>query len=191
MQTATGAHAPCPEALRALFLASILPSVRSHARAHVRHLPPSDRDDAMAECIALAWKYTTAIAKGEKSPADHAGPLAYWAVKKARAGRKVWSAAKPRSVRAMGAGGETGTAIMAALTDERDRPDELVPFKLDASAWLASLSERSCELVNGFTAGNSGKEMAAALGLSQGRICQLRKELAADYAEFVGLPAIA
>jgi hypothetical protein len=188
MATATGATAPHAEDLQAQFLSSILPKVRARARAHARHLPESEREDAMAECVAVAWKNTVLMARGDKRPTDYAGPLAHFAVKHVHIGRKVWATGKRRSVSARAAGGEVGAVIMSALTDERRQPDRLVRFALDTGGWMDSLAERSRKIVNGLAEGQRACDLAPSLDMTQSRFCQVRKELAAEYAEFVGLP---
>ena len=58
----------CPRsALHAHFL-QILPRIETHARIHFRHLRcPGKRDDAIAEVVAVTWKWFLRIVEQQKN----------------------------------------------------------------------------------------------------------------------------
>ena len=66
------APASTPEASQSHFL-EILPRVETHARIHFRHLRcPGRRDDAVAETVAVAWKWFLRAAERGKDVAGFA-----------------------------------------------------------------------------------------------------------------------
>jgi hypothetical protein len=84
------AHPAASDALQQHFL-SILPRIERHARVYFRHLRcPGKKEDAVAETVAVAWKwYLRATARG-KDVSQFASALAGYAVRHVRCGRKVW-----------------------------------------------------------------------------------------------------
>jgi hypothetical protein len=85
-----------PHALHARFL-EILPRIETHARIRFRHLRcPGRRDDAIAEVVAVCWKwYLRLVARG-KDVDEFVGTLADYAVRHVRSGRKLCGQEKAR-----------------------------------------------------------------------------------------------
>ncbi|MCE9567842.1 MAG: hypothetical protein K8U57_38070 [Planctomycetes bacterium] len=79
--------------------------------------------------------------------------------------------------------------IEHALCDNTQTPvPDQVQFRCDfgGCGWEYRLPTAKQRLVRGLALGHRTKELAVEFGLSAGRISQLRKEFAEDYAAFCG-----
>ncbi len=72
------------------------------------------------------------------------------------------------------------------VEDRRAGPDEIARTRIDFSDWLASLKRRDRRVAEFLAQGETTKTAARKFRVSQGRISQLRRELAANYRTFVG-----
>ena len=82
----------------------------------------------------------------------------------------------------------------AIVEDRTAGPAETARVRLDFAAWLGSLKRRDRRIAASLAAGNRTGEAAKKFKVSEGRISQLRRELAASWRAFVGddpLPAAA
>ena len=59
-------------------------------------------------------------------------------------------------------------------------------FRCDFADWLQSLPRRDCHIAESLALGNRTSEVAKQFDVSDGRISQLRRELAESWCEFVG-----
>jgi hypothetical protein len=195
-------------ALQALFLSAVLPRVETHARICFRHVRcPGRRDDAVAEAVAVAWRWFLRAADKGKDAAALAGPLAVFAARHVRVGRRLCGqeaskdalsplAQQRRGFAVQGLprcdGGTAGNLTLDALADNtRTPPDEQAAFRIDFPRWLASLGRKKRRVALGLLAGESACDVAAANALSPGRISQLRVELMLGWRQFCGEPAVA
>ena len=72
--------------LKAAFL-EILPRIRTHAEVHFRHLRcPGRHDDAVAEVVAVAWKWFLRLNEKGKDPARFVTTFAFLAALAVRSG---------------------------------------------------------------------------------------------------------
>src|SRR5579871_4199946 len=83
------ADAPAVDALRAAFMC-LLPRIEAHLAFAFRWLRcPHRRADAVQEAVALAWLgFLRAVSHG-KDPSAFAGPLAGYAARRVRVGRRL------------------------------------------------------------------------------------------------------
>jgi len=85
--------------LHALFLSAILPRVEAHGRVYFRGLKCQDkRQDAIAEMIALSWKWFINLVQQGKDPAAFPTALATFAARAVRSGRRLARMERPRDV---------------------------------------------------------------------------------------------
>src|SRR3954471_16687851 len=78
-----------PAGLHAHFLA-ILPRIETHARIYFRHVRcPGQRDDAIAETIAVCWRWFLRLAEQGKDVNLFVSALATYAVRHVRSGRRL------------------------------------------------------------------------------------------------------
>src|SRR5262249_38071935 len=148
---------PAPAALHAGFL-QLLPRVERHARVAFRGVRcPHRRADAVAEVVALAWKWYVRLVCRGQDPAAFAAALATFAARAVRSGRRLCgreSVKEALSALAQarhgfvvaslpGASTLIGSVFDEALQENTRSPvDEQAAFRLDFPAWLRSLGRR-------------------------------------------------
>jgi hypothetical protein len=191
--------------LQARFL-ELLPRIEGHARARFRHLRcPGRRADAVAETIAVSWRWYVRLAARGRDAAPFVGALALLASRHVRSGRRLCG--QEHSKDALSAlaqqrhgfvaqalpGHDTGGAGNEALDALRDNtmtpPPEQAAFRIDFPLWLIALGERRGKIAQDMVVGHTTQEVAALHGVSQGRISQMRRELHDDWQRFHGEPA--
>jgi hypothetical protein len=87
-----------PEALQAHFL-SILPRIKTHAQIRFGFLRcPGKREDAIAEVVAVAWKWFLRLIEQGKDVNEFVMVLADYAVRHVRSGRKLCGQEKAKDV---------------------------------------------------------------------------------------------
>ena len=87
-----------PEALHEGFLA-LLPRIVVHARICFRHVKcPHQKEDAIAEAIALGWRWYLRLAEQGKDAARFPSALAVFAVRRVRGGRRLCSKERSKDV---------------------------------------------------------------------------------------------
>jgi hypothetical protein len=174
------------------FLA-LLPTIERHAQFQFRRLPAEAREEAVRDVVARAClAYRRLAERGELARA-WASPLARYAVAQHRAGRRVGTSAASQDVYAARAPGSAGLDRLSAgddwryalVDDRRTSVPDQVAFRLDFPRWLQRQSPRNRRLVAQLVRGDTTTEVAQACALSPGRVSQLRRELAASWAEFL------
>lgn len=193
---------------------ALIPELTSRAerigRAVARN--PVDQEEATAEVIAHAWlNYRSAARRGTWLPASQLAWVAWHATRSGRlaaGGSSITDVLDPRAHR-MGRASvvslypwqcasrrrprlrfhhvemERSSRLGRSLsTQEKDSPPERVRVRLDWSAFAEQLSPRHRAILCGLAEGWEQREMAAALGISPGRITQQKAELAERIIEF-------
>lgn len=75
----------------------------------------------------------------------------------------------------------------AVVQDTRTAPvSEIVAFRCDFKDWLNDLRRRDRRITESLAPGNRTQDVAKRLQVSDGRISQLRRELADSWRTFVG-----
>jgi hypothetical protein len=203
-----------PEALHAHFL-QILPRIETHAQIFFRCLKcPGKRDDAIAEVIAIAWKWFVRIMEQGKDIDEFVSTLADYAVRHVRAGRKLCGQEKAKDVlspRAQRMKGFTVEGLPSSILrshntlygephgqdqidafEERlkDNTHSPVPdqaaFRIDYPVWLSQLGQRNSEIAEDMAQDYGTFELAEKHKISAGRISQMRREFHLDWQRFHG-----
>src|SRR4051812_38691156 len=96
------ADAPCfppsPEQLHARFLA-LLPRIELHARIYFRHVKcPHRKADAIAETVAVAWRWFLRLVEGGKAAPRFVPPFAARAARHVRCGRRLCGQERAKDV---------------------------------------------------------------------------------------------
>jgi hypothetical protein len=180
-----------PDPLHAAFL-SLLPRVESHARIYFRHLKcPHRKADAIAETVAIAWRWFLRLVEMGKDAAQFVSTFAVLAARHVRSGRKLCGQEKSKDVMSPLAQQRysftvsplpEGNSLEGNVFDEalRDNTRSAVPdqvaFRVDFPDWLASLSERDRRVVEQLILGERTRDVARRFGISPGRVSQLRRE---------------
>jgi hypothetical protein len=213
-KTARACPAPGPEALQVHFLA-ILPRIEEHAQVRFGFLRcPGRREDAIAEVVALAWKWFLRLIEQGKDIDQFVSVLADYAVRHVRCGRKLCGQERAKDVMSARAqrskgfsaeplNGSTRRSMEDLLGDPhaqeqidafedrlRDNTQSPVPdqaaFRIDHPAWLSQLGPRNRAIAEDMALDLGTFELAERHKISAGRISQLRRELHLDWRRFHG-----
>jgi hypothetical protein len=194
---------PALERLREQFLA-LLPRIELHARITFRGVKcPDRRADAVAETVALAWKWHLRLAERGKDASQFPAAFAALAARAVRCGRRLCGHERAREVLspvAQRKGGfrverlpastrspqeqlyatPDGQALHDAF-EERLRDNTLTPvpdqaaFRIDFPAWLKTLTGRERRLIRLMARNERTKDLSKRLGVTPGRVSQLRR----------------
>jgi hypothetical protein len=215
LTTPCPAEQPTPADLHDLqgrFVSRILPAVERHARVYFRHLDcPHQRDDAVAETVAVAWKWFLRIARRGKDATRFPFALAGYAARAVHSGRRVCSQERAKDVFTRRAQRRHGFKVESLPTSTRAGHDQLaaphgqqvldaveerlrdnsvtpvpeqVAFRLDWPAWLATRTERDRRIVDRLALGDGTGQVAQEFGMTPGRVSQLRREFHQDWQRF-------
>lgn len=172
-------------AMQQHFVQEILPRVEWRARHHFAQVPQPKRDEMVLDVTELAWKaYATNPHARERA---NVWKLASYCCYQVAVGRSIagW---KGRSFDGVGAQ-QKGIRRwdLADYVSERDNPADIVAFRLDVPAWLATLEgelKRTAEALLGAGPEVRGLDIAKDLGVSPGRLSQRRRELLQSWEDF-------
>lgn len=205
MSDPTGVRLADPDtaALQNLFFVA-LPRIARHARFYFRYLKREhDHDDAVAEAVALAWKWFIRLVQQGKHPKEFVSAIAAFAARALKGGRRLCGQEKANDVLSRQAQARrgflvsrfpesstlTGNALEEALHDNATTPvPDQVSFRLDFPAWLSTRSSRDRELIGELITGERNQDTARRFGISPSRISQLRLAYLADWRLFCDEP---
>jgi DNA-directed RNA polymerase specialized sigma24 family protein len=187
--------------LQARFLA-VLPVVQKHARFAFRALVcGQEREDAVAEVIALVWAWYCRLLKRGKDAHAFIITLASFASRHVKAGRRLCGTDPSDDVLSRPAqrrhsfeverledrGSYEEPEWQEALTDNTvTPPPDAAAFRIDFPRWLAGQAERDRRLIGEMAMGESTSRLARRFGVSPGRVSQKRREYQKDWARFCG-----
>ena len=190
---------PAP-AWHAKFLA-MLPTIVQHARIAFRHRDTDAREEAVQEVVCNACQAVARLAELGKLDLAYASVLARYGVAQVKDGRKVGNklnccdVLSPYCQRVKNITVERldqfncdeSTWQEAVVQDTRTAPvSEIVAFRCDFADWLRHLSRRDSKVAQFLAVGNRTSEAARKFNVCEGRISQLRHELAESWNEFTG-----
>jgi hypothetical protein len=190
--------------LQAAFL-SIVPRIELHGRVCFRTKNYQDQQEAVAEMVALCWKWFLRLAEQGKDATRFPSVLATFAARAVYNGRRLAGACKAKDALSPVAQRRHGFAVgrlpdistlngnplFDALHDNtRSAVPDQVAFRFDFPAWLASLGTRNRSIAEDMAQGHRTGELADTYGLSPARVSQLRREFCSDWHTYCGdLPA--
>jgi len=189
------------EHLQAAFLDALSRILRV-ARFRFRHIQCFDsREDAICETTALCWLWYISLVRKGRQPAEFMSALARYAVRAVSSGRRACGQERANDVLSRRCQRSRQLCVSRlpkvfiphenvfedALCDNTQTPvPDQVQFRCDFPTWKQRLPFKKQQLVDGLALGHRTKDLAAEFELSEGRLSQLRKEFAADYAAFCG-----
>ena len=183
----------------------LLPAIKQQAVVAFRSLPPSDREDLVAETVANAFCAYQRLVERGKAEIAYATPLAQYAIRQIRSGRRVGNRLNIKDVsseyaqRAKGIQVERldtrdesrGTWQEVVVEDKTAGPADIAAMRIDFAAWLKLLKPKIRRIAKALATGETTKDAARKFRLSPSRISQLRRELLDSWREFQGEHALA
>jgi hypothetical protein len=192
---------PSLKALHADFLA-LLPRIEDRARFAFRHIVcPHQRDEAVADVVALAWSWYCRLAHKGRNAGAFISKLAVLAARQVKAGRSLGGQEKAQDVlswRAQRRHGFTvgrladfstvdGGLFAEALADNTQTPPpDAAAFRIDWPRWLARRTHRDRRLIHELARGERTRDVARKFHLSPARVSQKRRQFHQDWLRFHG-----
>ena len=188
---------------------TMLPIIRNYARGAFSRLNPDLRQDLIQEVIANAMcAYVRLFQQGRVSLAYPTVPARY-GIAQVRDHRRVGAKLNIRDVLSPYCQAKKHVIVepldhfdeeenawqeaVVADTKAASAPD-IVAFRCDFADWLGILPRRNRRIAEFLALGNRTSDAAKKFKVSEGRVSQLRRELAVSWRAFVGddpLPAAA
>jgi len=181
---------------------TLLPAISKQVRYAFRRLPYAERCEAIQEAIASSLvAYRRLVGLGRQSLA-YATPLAQFAVKQVRDGRRVGGKLNIRDVMSpycqrskevhvqpfFERDDRTGRWQELLVEDRRSSPADIAALKLDFQAWLNLLTPKKRAITESLASGESPGRVAKLFRVSSARVSQVRRELQTLWDRFQGEP---
>ena len=193
-----------PRRVDAQFL-KMLPAIRRQASLAFRDLDPQRREELIAEVVANSFVAFRRLAQRRRLHVAFPTPLASFAIRQVRAGRRVGGKLNVRDISSRHCQRVKEVCVQRldrydskrhqwreiVVEDRRAGPDHVAMVRLDFAAWLDSLPMRNRHIAELLAAETPGQEVARRFGISSGRVSQLRRELRDDWYRFQGEPVAA
>jgi hypothetical protein len=202
------------DASHAAFL-TILPRIMLHGQVVFRNLKCPDRKaNAIAEIVALSWRWFLRLAAKGKDATRFPTALATFAARAVKSGRRLCGQEKAKDVmnpmtqkrqgfRVEPLPSSTGASHEYLYSaphgqdhhdafEERLRDNTITPipdqvqFRIDWPAWLATLTGRERRMIQAMAQNERTSDLSRQFEVSPGRISQLRREFQADWQRFTG-----
>jgi len=179
---------------------SMLPEIRKQANFAFRRLHVDAREELIQEVVAQAYSLFVRLCQRGKLALVFPTPLAQFAIRKVRAGRRIGSRANIRDVTSPRAGVTKGLTIerldrfdqrtgqwREALVEDRTAgPAEIAETRIDFADWLKTLPTRDRQLAETLARGETTGCVARMFRISAARVSQLRRDLCENWRRFVG-----
>jgi hypothetical protein len=181
--------------------AKMLPSIKRHARIAFRYLKPEAKQEAVQNVLANTWAALVGLARRGKLEKAFPSVLATFAEKQTRDHRIVGGHLAIKDILSKYC--QTHKGVVVERLDRREKVDEnewcevlvedrhagpadTARVRIDFSDWLASLKRRDRRIAEFLANGETTRAAARKFKVSDGRISQLRKELAENWRRFIG-----
>jgi hypothetical protein len=169
----------------------LLPAIRKRARIAFRYLDREARAEAVQEVVASALAAYVRLVESGRADLAYPTPLAMFAIRQFRAGRRAGTKANVNDVTSPYA--QIGKRIRVdrldhydveedawketLIEDRRAGPAQTAAARIDFGQWLNGLVARRRRIAEVLATGQSTKLAARQFGVSPGRISQIRREL--------------
>ena len=182
----------------------MLPQIREQARMAFRFARPEVREDLITEVIANAFVAFTRLAERGKVELAYPTPLAQYAIRQVRAGRRVGTNLNVRDVSSRYAqrvksftveqlgefDEQQGEWREALIEDRQAGPAETAAARIDVADWFKSLGRNKRKIAKSLARGEATGTVARLFGLTAGRVSQLRQELKRSWDLFQNQAAV-
>jgi hypothetical protein len=178
----------------------MLPEIRKQAQFAFRGLPIEAREEMVQEVLATAYHMFRRLAARGKLNLAYATPLAQYAIKHTRAGRRIGSRRNRRDVtspcslamngvvleRLSRFNPRTGQWREILVEDRTADPAKIAAARIDFASWLRTLSTRDRRVAETLALGESTSRVADMFKISAPRVSQLRRDFYESWRKFVG-----
>jgi len=179
---------------------AMLPAIRASARRAFQSANPEAREELIAETVANAFcAYLRLVERGKEEVA-HPTPLALYAIRQVRSGRRVGAKLNIRDVSSRYSQLAKGITVErlekldeaagewreVLVEDRHAGPAETAAARIDVAAWFRSLGRTKRRIAQTLARGETTGKVAQTFSLSAGRVSQLRRELAESWETFQG-----
>ena len=179
---------------------TMLPLIRRQAWIAFRGQDAELRHELTQEVVANAYCAFARLVHRGKQGVAYPTPLAQFAIRQVRSGRRVGSQLNKHDLlsscarRIQGLTIEridqhdlrTGVIQEALVEDRQAGPAEIAAARIDLAAWLKSLSVRNRRVAKALALGNTTSAVARQFGISPARISQLRHWFRLHWQQFQG-----
>lgn len=180
------------------FLA-LLPKIRRQAALAFRSQPPDTRDDLIQEAVANAYVAYRRLVELGKRDIVFPTPLARYAVRQVRSGRRVGTRLNTRDVLSPANRRVVVESLVqfdpvdrvwkeTLVEDRHAGPAETAAVRIDFARWFRSLPIKRRHIAALLAGGATTKAAARKSNLSPGRVSQVRRELEEAWARFQAEP---
>ena len=184
---------------------SMLPVIREQADYAFRAEPPERREELVAEVVANCWVAFVRLLDRGLQDVIYPTPLAQYAIKQVRDGRRVGASLNIKDVTSAYAQRRQGFTVRSLdrfdskkaewreilVEDRHAGPAETAAARIDIGGWFASLPSRKQRIAETLASGETTKQAARKHRVTPARISQMRREFQESWAEFQGEPAFA
>lgn len=182
------------------YFLSMLPRIRKQAHLAFRYIACEDREEFTAEVVARAYCGFVRLVERGMSEVAYPTPLAQYAIRQVRCGRRVGTKLNKRDVSTRYCQKANGILLErldqldptdgewkeVLVEDNRSTPAEIAGCKIDFGDWQRRLSSPLRRIAKTLATGECTSSAAARHGVSPGRISQIRRELKQSWELFQG-----
>jgi len=183
-----------------LIFEDLLPAIHQQAQVAFRFSPREEREELIAEVVANAFCAFHRLVQRGKTELAYATPLAWYAIRQVREGRRVGTKMNKHDVtsrycqqtkeitvdRLDQFDHEQDTWQEVLVEDRSATPADIAVTRIDFAVWLRRLSRQRRQIVKVLARGETTKVTAKHFGLTAGRISQMRREFQEAWWEFQG-----
>jgi hypothetical protein len=178
----------------------MLPKIRQHARIAFGRRHPDAREEAVQAVVCNACAAIARLAELGKLDLAYASVLARYGVAQVKDGRMTGGHLNCKDVlsgycqrlkdvvveRLDHYDEEENGWTETVVEDRTAGPAEIARVRLDFSDWLHQLPSRNRRIAQFLSLGHRTSEAARKFRVSEGRVSQLRRELAESWCKFIG-----
>ena len=178
----------------------MLPQIRRQASTAFRNQRSEAREDLIQEVVANSYRAWVLLVRRGKESVVYPTPLAQFAIRQVRDGRRVGGRLNGQDILSPAAGRlhgftvqrfdqkdrQTGVWNEQLVEDRRAGPAETAAARMDLAAWLCTLSKRNRQIAKALSVGETTAAVAQKFSLSPGRVSQLRDWLRQHWEQFQG-----
>lgn len=178
----------------------LLPAIRGQAQHAFRNELSERREELIAEVCANCWVAFVGLMERDLEDVVYATPLAQYAIKHARSGRKVGGKLNVLDITARHCQVSKGVRVgrldhcdedteewkEVVVEDRHAGPAAVASIRIDFAAWLDILRPRERQIAKFLATGETTGGTAKRFEVSHGRISQIRRELKDSWDGFQG-----